>query len=167
MFELRANYHHDLQFYDDGSIVTLDWVKQPVDFGGRQMHIKNDYIVFISAAGEVTSRHSIYRLLKDVEALQPTLQAVSTQPRRMGGFDLLHTNTISILQRDVEGIGNTGDLLIGVRNLNFVFVFDPDDEQVVWSMRANQMWQHPHEPSFQPDGSILIFDNDTCASGRA
>lgn len=50
-----------------------------------------------------------------------------------------------------------GDLLISLRELNLIAVMDPATRQLRW-------WQHgpwfkQHDPDFQPDGRISVYDN--------
>ena len=72
--------------------------------------------------------------------------------------DVLHTNTLELLERHPEGIWNRGDLLICVRELNTVAVVDPTRRSVRWWWGVEE-FSGPHQPSMLPDGRILIFDN--------
>jgi hypothetical protein len=72
--------------------------------------------------------------------------------------DVLHTNTLEILNDHPEGIWKQGDLLICLRELNTVAVVDPAGRDVRWSWGAEEL-SGPHQPSMLPDGFLLIFDN--------
>ncbi len=50
-----------------------------------------------------------------------------------------------------------GDLLISLRELNLVAVLDPETRQLRWWQHGP--WFRQHDPDFQPDGRISVFDN--------
>jgi hypothetical protein len=51
-----------------------------------------------------------------------------------------------------------GDLMISMRELNLIVVVDPDD----WSLKWHSIgpWRRQHDPEFQPDGRIGVFNNN-------
>ena len=54
---------------------------------------------------------------------------------------------------------DAGDLLVSLRSGNLIFVVDPDTGEIVWWMQDGSFGQH--DPDWQADGSILLFDNNT------
>lgn len=72
--------------------------------------------------------------------------------------DVLHTNTLELLDAHPGGIWNRGDLLLCMRELNTVAVVDPARAKVRWWWGAEEL-SGPHQPSVLPDGRILMFDN--------
>src|ERR1700754_495731 len=72
--------------------------------------------------------------------------------------DVLHTNTLELLNDHPEGIWNRGDLLICMRELNTVAVIDSARRNVRWRWGVAEL-SGPHQPSMLPNGHILIFDN--------
>jgi len=51
-----------------------------------------------------------------------------------------------------------GNVLICIRNLDFVGVIDMPTGEIVWGWGPGEL-DHPHEPSLLPNGNILVFDN--------
>ena len=72
--------------------------------------------------------------------------------------DVLHTNTLELLDAHPEGIWNRGDFLICMRELDTVAVVDPARAEVRWWWGAGEL-SGPHQPSALPDGRLLVFDN--------
>lgn len=75
-------------------------------------------------------------------------------------MDPIHANAVQVLQRDVEGLGKKGDLLLSVRELNLVLVLDPKTTKVRWTF-GPRVLQRQHQPSLLESGNVLIFDNGT------
>jgi len=75
-----------------------------------------------------------------------------------GYFDIMHTNTIEVIDRDIEGFCRKGDWLISIRELDFIGVLDPDKEKFVWSWGPGEL-DMQHHPTLLKNGNILIFDN--------
>ena len=87
--------------------------------------------------------------------LRRTLQRLRVLPG--SPCDVLHTNTLELLDAYPTGIWNRGDLLLCLRELNTVVVVDPACRKVRWSWGAEEL-SGPHQPSVL-DGHILVFDN--------
>ncbi|MEO1701497.1 MAG: arylsulfotransferase family protein [Pseudomonadota bacterium] len=58
-----------------------------------------------------------------------------------------------------------GDLLINYRNINLMFVLDPETLQIKW--RNFGALDAGHDPDWQPDGTIVAYDNSARAADRA
>lgn len=86
--------------------------------------------------------------------------------------DAFHTNDVEALRpemaeafADAPGGGfEAGDLLVSMRELNLVAVVDPETGVLKWYMHGP--WHRQHDPDFQPDGTITVYDNAT-HSGRS
>jgi hypothetical protein len=72
--------------------------------------------------------------------------------------DLLHTNAVLVLDRDVRGLGRQGDFLVSVRNLDLLAVVDPEAGRLRWSWGPGQL-ERQHQPSVLANGHLLVFDN--------
>ncbi|MEZ5914408.1 MAG: arylsulfotransferase family protein [Parvularculaceae bacterium] len=77
-----------------------------------------------------------------------------------GSHDLFHVNDVEILSaRKAAAFPefSAGDILVSARRQNMVFVIDRADRKVKWVRIGATQYQH--DPDFQPDGSITVFDN--------
>ena len=74
--------------------------------------------------------------------------------------DFTHLNDVEVLQpayADSFPLFEAGDVLISMRNLNLLFVFNPDTMKVKWHQTGP--WLRQHDPDFLPDGTIVLFNN--------
>lgn len=106
----------------------------------------------------------------DTAALAPRLEGVNGWRRgrdvsrllraRPGSpSDILHTNTVEILTTaHPAGLWAAGDVLVSLRNLNLITVLDLDARAVRWWWGPGEL-SGQHQPSAQPDGTLLVFDN--------
>ncbi|MGH8902901.1 MAG: arylsulfotransferase family protein [Egibacteraceae bacterium] len=72
--------------------------------------------------------------------------------------DILHTNTLELLDAHSAGLWERGDVMLCMRELNTVAVVDLTRATVRWSWGGDQL-SGPHQPSVLPDGRVLVFDN--------
>lgn len=76
--------------------------------------------------------------------------------------DPFHANDVEALTPEmVAAFPNfaAGDLLISLRELNMVAVVDPETGVAKWYQHGP--WLKQHDPDFQPDGTITVYDNHT------
>lgn len=82
--------------------------------------------------------------------------------------DIFHSNTIEVL--DGPGAAGPGpfargNLLVSWREIDTVATLDPEAGTVLWARRGP--FRAQHEPSLEPDGALLLFDNRGGAGGEA
>ena len=65
---------------------------------------------------------------------------------------------------DEHPLFESGDLVVSVKRLHLVFVFDPDAMEVKWHTSDPFITQH--DPDFIGDGWIAVFDNQDDGTGR-
>jgi hypothetical protein len=75
--------------------------------------------------------------------------------------DVTHLNDVEPLSpslADEYPLFEAGDLLVSLRHLDLVFVFDPASMEVKWHESAPFI--HQHDPDFLGNGWIGVFDNN-------
>jgi len=180
----QVRFPHGLEILRDGSVVMndgdagntirrLDWCGEPiwmkyvrshhaVNVAGDVVWHLEDGAPFVARdldTGEVLRRFSWH----DVLAANPRLGVLEVRWDVLRGetFPLpYHGNDIDPLparMADAFPMFDAGDLLISARSLDLVFVLDPETLKVKW-WRAGP-WRRQHDPDWQPDGTITVFDN--------
>jgi len=81
--------------------------------------------------------------------------------------DVTHLNDVEPLgssMADEYPLFDEGDLLVSLRNINLVFVLDPESLKVKWHTTGPFIQQH--DPDYIGGGWIGIFDNNRDETGR-
>jgi hypothetical protein len=153
-----GRFHHDAESLADGRLLTITRKDEWVQHKERFIKITNDYLTFISPDGRISEEISLFELVKDHGIVQEILdEAAVILPDSTR--DILHTNTANLLTRDIQGFCNVGDILVCLRNLDLIFVYDYDKRKIGWQYDGRGEWEYPHEPILLDNGNILIFDN--------
>jgi len=74
--------------------------------------------------------------------------------------EIVHLNDVEELPDSLAGAFPgfaAGDLVLSFRNLHMLMVVEPDGWTVKW--RQMRPWIRQHDPDFEPDGTITVFDN--------
>ena len=74
--------------------------------------------------------------------------------------DVLHVNDVEVLSSAMARafpMFRAGDILVSPRNLSQLWVLDGQSHQLKWWFAGPNQMQH--DPDFQPDGTISMFDN--------
>ena len=153
--------HHDLDVDPAGNILVLVWRQQTLAGSNPQRQVLADNIVFLNPAGQRT------RGIAVLSALEASRWGALVRFPHGTGTDILHTNTLSLLdgrhERTLPAF-RRGNLLVALRNLDLIGVIDPEKGQFVWGLAG--MWHQPHEPALLPNGHLLVFDNYGRRSGE-
>ncbi len=73
-------------------------------------------------------------------------------------LDILHTNTIGIIDRDIAGLCKKGDLLLSMAHLDLIAILDIEKGKVIWKWGQGELSMQ-HNPVLLKNGNILIYDN--------
>jgi hypothetical protein len=74
--------------------------------------------------------------------------------------DMMHLNDVEVLGPEMAGAFSSlaeGDLLLSSRHFSQLWVLDGTTHALKWWMIGPTIGQH--DPDFQPDGTITVFDN--------
>lgn len=173
--------HHDVALGANGDIYAIVRKDEIVFLSGFPIPILNDYILRLSPDGHVKEEHSIYPFVQEQipEGTAWRIYRWLFLPENLIGLakrawksihssgylfeedtplDILHTNAVEWMEKDIPGFSGQGNMLISVRQLNLIAVIDLSETKLIWSWGSNDLiWQH--HPSLLPNGNILIFDN--------
>ncbi|MDU8928861.1 arylsulfotransferase family protein [Alisedimentitalea sp. MJ-SS2] len=168
----EGKYHHSVMPVDGGMAY---WTLR--DDGFATQHLSGDpatphntgFVKLDAATGEVLQEFGLEELI----AANPGLgvfelgrvdeeEAQSNAAGVVGRWrpDPMHFNDADPLPPHLAGAFpqfEVGDLLVSARNINTVLVIDPDTLKVKWHQTGGFLRQH--DPDWQPDGSISVFDN--------
>lgn len=156
MWSVRGGFHHSITRDGAGGIWTWygeDMVRLDEDTGEKtfSLNLRNDII-----AAKGGDQRGIF----DIRVRMPGDAAGQVTYLD----DPFHPNDVEMLRpelADAFPMFAAGDLMFSLREPNLVAVVDPQTGVLKW-------WQHgpwfkQHDPDFEPDGTITVFDNATGA----
>ena len=164
VWKLPYRTHHSIALDDAGNIWASGtvWRNAPIDeYVGLRAPFVDETLVQVSADGEMLQEIFVLKSLYD-SGFQGTVRLSHKT------LDLTHLNDVEVLTEAMAPafpMFNAGDLLVSLRNLNLVVVVDSSTGAVKWHFSHPLI--HQHDPDFEPDGTIAIFDNndDTTRNG--
>jgi len=148
--------HHSVSRDDAGNfwVAGLKWRYEPVpEYIHPVPEFVDETMLQVSPDGKI---------LREIFVLQSIYQSgyadlIVSSHRTL---DITHMNDVEVLSASMADRFPTlaaGDILVSLRNLNTVLVIDGKTEKVKWHFRHPLIRQH--DPDFEPDGRITIFDN--------
>lgn len=165
LWRLPVGSHHSIVRADDGSFwipgSTHKSAATSPDYpdglpGLAQDTIVHDLLVNVSEDGEVLETINLLDLLYG-----NGLERYIVKSRRLGATDIAHLNDIEPLMAEMANdypLFKEGDLVVSLRNVDLVFVFDPESRRVKW--HESDPFLSQHDPDFIGDGWIGVFDNN-------
>ena len=165
--------HHDVSVDESNRIYVLSRIDELVFWRGIPVPILSDYIVVLSADRKVEREIRIYDVVEDYisssticriyrKILSPkTLMQILTMGSTSWDsthFDIMHTNNIEIMDRNIDDFCEKGDWLISVRQLDLIGIVSAKKEELVWSWGSNELYRQ-HHPTLLQNGNVLVFDN--------
>lgn len=164
VWQLSERTHHSIERADDGTFWipgASDEVRRaspahPDGHPGLVRSVYHDRILRVTANGDVLDEINVLDLLYENGLERHLIKA-----RQLNAEDVTHLNDVEPLREslaDQHPLFEAGDLLVSLRNLDLVFVFDPGSRRVKWD--ASLPFIHQHDPDFMSDGWIGVFDNN-------
>lgn len=162
--------HHSVEWAEGGGY----WVagRQRIETGNSKFRpysppYNEDLILKVSETGQILSRISVPALLYE-NGLEAVLTATGESFWADFQWDeeLVHLNKIGELGSDLADnfpSFEAGDLVLSLRQLNLVMVVDPDTREIKWHQTGP--WLRQHDPEFNRDGSLTIFNNNSYRMG--
>jgi len=166
LWKVREPIHHDVVVADNGDIWTLsrewlerDSIENPLP--GAPEFYWNDLVLRLSPEGELLESFPVLDILRRNQ-YENLVYAGSQDVPRLVDSDPLHLNNLDIISaaqaRFFPGV-KAGDIMVSLRTIDTIVVFDPQTLAITWSMTGPFMRQH--DPQVSNDGKLLVYDNRT------
>jgi hypothetical protein len=165
VFKLAYPTHHSIHEADDGTF----WIPGQIyhqtplaDYPNYKVPFKDDTVVQVSQDGEITTEISIMEILKknNYEGLM-YLSTIKSRDTSVTG-DVYHLNDVEVFPSTMEeGVFKHGDIMVSLRNINTVFVFDPKTLKIRYLTAGKFVRQH--DPDFIDGNTISVYDNNHIA----
>jgi hypothetical protein len=148
--------HHSVFMDDDGNFWAsgLIWRYETIN---KYVHPKPTFVdetaLKVSPDGEILEEIFILESIYD-SGFGDVLADVTKN------YDITHLNDVEILSESMADAFPTlaaGDIMVSLRNLGLVLVLDGETSLIKWYIRHPLVRQH--DPDFEPDGHITIYDN--------
>lgn len=165
VWRLPYRTHHSVGLDNEGNIWApgIVWRHEKVArFPNYEPPFSDYTIVQVSPDGRIIKELSILDLL-----LQNGLTGLShmstTQERStVVSGDTLHLNDVEIFPSSLApGVFESGDVMISLRNINTILVFDPRTRRIKFMTVGRVLRQH--DPDFLDGNTISVFDDNNLA----
>lgn len=153
-------YHHSINRDDNNTVWSLEgWGEyiddsfDPSDISVVKLDVDTGQIVNKIALIDVMGANP------DIDILG--LRQHDSREKSVWQADAWHPNDVEPLSMDMAENHEqflSGDLLVSIRSLNLIFVFNPDTLKIKW-WRAG-LTRRQHDPDWQPSGFISVYDNN-------
>jgi len=171
--------HHDITVGLNGRIYVLAREDSLQFWNGLPVPVLEDFVAVFSPDRKMLRKVPLYAkcrryidfrkivlAYKDMELFTPkeSLRIFSTALLRGfclchdHGFDMTHTNSIEIMNRDIENFCNKGYWLVSMRELDLIEVLNHQTMDFVWSWGQGEL-DKQHCPNLLENGNVLVFDN--------
>ncbi len=180
LWQKKFRTHHDIAIAENKDIYTLISREEIVFLCFLPIPIINDYAVILSPDGTIKKEIPLYSLLKKDIPLANILriyyqiicpkdflwriikQKLNNRSllRRLTPFDVFHSNTVTPLDNNIDGLCQKGDILISANSLDLIGILDSKKQKMRWTWGPGIL-EGQHHATFLKNGNILIFDNGT------
>lgn len=154
--------HHEALVVASGNIVVLSYSFREIDYpGAPNTLVAGDVIVEFTPQGDVVWSWNAFDHLDPMRVLEPLGDWTITHPQTQeSAYDWTHGN--GVIYRE-----DTDQFLLSLRHQDWLVAIDRKSSQVDWilgpggdfSLTEGSWFAHQHSPQWQPDGSLLVYDN--------
>ena len=170
VWRLPYQTHHSIHRHDNGNL----WVS------GSKYHTKKvsrlphlippfyeDTILEITPEGKIVREYYVSDILRKngytgllyLGTLNNEYTIIKGKGRRLANDDILHLNDVEPFSAKMqEGFFKQGDVLVSLRNINTVFVFNTESEKIKFISIGRFIRQH--DPDFIDGNSFSVYDNN-------
>ena len=170
VWRLPYQTHHSIHRHDNGNL----WVC------GKKFHTKKnprlpnlippfyeDTILEVTPEGKILREYYVADILRKngytgllyLGSLNNEYPIIKGEGRLLGPDDILHLNDVEPFSSKLqEGFFKPGDVLVSLRNINTVFVFDAETEEIKFISSGQFVRQH--DPDFIDGNTFSVFDNN-------
>jgi len=164
-WRLPHRTHHSVFIDEAGDIWAAG---QSENFGAREdypLHrppVREPLVVKISPEGEILQKISVFDLLASNGDEAALLYMRATSIYNSITDDTLHLNDVEVFPSTMEeGVFRHGDIMLSLRNIHTVLVFDPETLNIRFIKIGGFIRQH--DPDFIDGNTITVFDNNNMA----
>lgn len=163
VWKLPYRTHHSVFIDDDGNYwvsAQKNHYEKPADFplASTNPGFIEEVILKVSPEGEILLEKSVPKLLEANGLMALNLMSTQRNWAMEQSGDTLHMNDVEVFLGDMEpGFFEPGDVMISLRNIHSVIVFDKD-----WNVKYRTTGQmvRQHDPDFIDGNTISVFDNN-------
>lgn len=154
--------HHEAMTLPSGNVLVLSYSFREVDYpGAPNTLVAGDTIVEFTLEGDVVWTWDTFDHLDPQRVLEPIDSWTIAHPVTGElAYDWTHANGVALAE--------DGDqLLLSLRHQDWLVAIDRETSDIDWvlgaegdfSLTEGTWFRHQHSPQWQPDGSLLIYDN--------
>ncbi len=160
VWTLDYRTHHSIYMDENNTLWVSGQINhtEPMPKYPNLKKVVEPTILNVSLDGEILNETSIVDLLahNKLPGLLYMSATCNSSPKISGDF--LHLNDVEVFPSSLpEGFFKAGDILVSLRNINSVFVFDGHDHHLKYKNIGGFVRQH--DPDFIDGNSISVYDN--------
>jgi hypothetical protein len=159
-----AGFHHDMVELPNGNFLLLGYVFQDIDYpDDGTLHVAGDMIYEVTPAGQLVWTWDSFDHLDPQRRREDFYSQVKIPDpdTNTEGYDWTHGN----------GLVYTADddtILLSMRHQDWIIAIDHQTGEIRWHLGdegdftlvdGERWFFHQHSPQWQPDGSLLLYDN--------
>ena len=165
--------HHSVHQHDDGNL-WVSGTKYQTEKVDRLPNLippfYEETILEISPDGKILREWYVADLLRQngyagllyMGSLNNENTVIQGDDRLLGKTDILHLNDVEPFPANMQpGVFQPGDVMVSLRNINAVFVFNTQSEEIKFISTGKFVRQH--DPDFIDGDTISVFDNNNAS----